>query len=351
MNVKGYLDGIKESSIEGWGFNLDNDKAIILDIYINGEYKGSTEANKFRKGLKSKGIHQTGRCGFKFDLVDNIDINDVTKIEVKTKIGRQHLKNSPMNIKTSRLKIFYMHIPKTAGSSLNADISTNFPNINKRSHIEGVLGTKEEGNLKNKNFLSGHLSFPKIIEKFPVNNWDFITLIRNPIDQLESHINWVIKVTEDLDSNFSKGHGNLIVNISYALRDMNLETQAGKLEFVRTVSTNDHFRNLFENCQTKYFVGPKDRFIDSNDLYNAIKIIQSSFLLTGISDDYNGFLKALTEHFGFNYLSPSERKNINKKKKRFFITEEDKQIIYDLIKFDNLLYNFTKIKWHEFSKK
>lgn len=345
MDIKGHLDGIQNGHIEGWCFDSTKKLTPVdITIWINGQEFETVSADVFRKGLQVKGIHPTGNCGFKIPIA-NKNIEDITKIEVFTKERNLSLKNSPLIIRTNRLKMFYMHIPKTAGSSLNHDISHNFPNINKKSHIEGVLNTPEEVSLYSKNFLSGHLSFPNIVDKFSEDKWDFITLLRNPIDQLESHINWLIKVTDDIDSQFHNSHGKLIHTISYELKEMDLSTEKGKKKFIEQTKTNQHYRNLFENCQTKYFIGTYDRNASANDLYNAIKVLDSKFLFVGLSEYYNDFLRLITEHYGFQYQEPQQKKNTNKKKKLFFKNSEFEHLIYDLVKYDNIIYDYVKAKW------
>ncbi|AWF81920.1 hypothetical protein BTJ40_14405 [Microbulbifer sp. A4B17] len=118
------------------------------------------------------------------------------------KLSRPTLKNFPVKI-TSPPKIFFCHIPKCAGSSLHSAISSQYyePNklgsfsikraVSKRTAdileipMMSVRETVMVHNLSIKSNYYGHgHSFcrPQVVKNFS-DEWNFLTVLRNPVDR------------------------------------------------------------------------------------------------------------------------------------------------------------------------
>ena len=75
-----------------------------------------------------------------------------------------------------------MHIPKTAGSSLNAYLEAQYPAAQSALHIENqVLGVPKEQlpTFEGKNFLSAHLKYDTLKDVLDVQQYFKMTMLRD----------------------------------------------------------------------------------------------------------------------------------------------------------------------------
>jgi hypothetical protein len=103
-------------------------------------------------------------------------------------------------------KVFYQHIAKAGGTSINNYFSNVYTKDEVQTHIESLDLDNEFGRLKDLQFISGHMRFFHANRLLELKNHYCITMIRHPLDHLVSHLKWVLKVSEDTDSNFFKRH-------------------------------------------------------------------------------------------------------------------------------------------------
>jgi len=249
-------------------------------------------------------------------------------------------------------KIFYLHIPKTGGTSLNNDISKLCPGIRKFTHVEGIIRDPNNNHsLDTYRFISGHLFLNEALSFFPPDKWLYICLIRDPIQQLESHINWVLKITEDQSSDFFRNHGPIFQNMSFEIRGMDLEEPEGIRKLVTKILDNDLYRNLFDNCQTRYLTRRSKAPVTYNDLYSAIDSIHKHFKLIGPIELYQDYLKELSHLLHVPLSGHSSRQNINQQKINLFDTEEKMGLIKPFLQYDQQLYNMILLKIQELFKR
>ena len=65
--LRGYLDRVSRTAVEGWAFTPDGDGPVRLAILANGVVVGQVTADRYRADLKAAGIGD-GRHGFRFVL-------------------------------------------------------------------------------------------------------------------------------------------------------------------------------------------------------------------------------------------------------------------------------------------
>ncbi len=78
-NAKGVVGKMEYSVISGWAFYPKvPDKIATVTLMVNGEIVANAEANEPRKHLRENATHKSGKCGFSFhDLAElNIKIDD-----------------------------------------------------------------------------------------------------------------------------------------------------------------------------------------------------------------------------------------------------------------------------------
>lgn len=174
-------------------------------------------------------------------------------------------------------KLFFVHVPKTAGSSFNAFLADNFEG---EAHCEKYIDFRtrkfrEIDKLKSYDYISGHLNFSDFsINELKKDDYFIMTFLRDPLKQLISHINWVIHIF-DISEQFFKSHPQVIQDMSLELRGLNLN-DANQL-----IPALEKHSGLFQNNQTKYFRGQDNR-VSAQSAINAL----SELDLVGITEEY-----------------------------------------------------------------
>lgn len=190
-----YIDELNHDLIRGWAALKNSaDSSVVIEISSSSE-KRCVIANEYRPDVRRSGRHSTGLCGFSFDISSwadkNVDVRILGEC-ASSGVGRF----SPT---------FFIHIPKTAGTSFKRASEKYFG-------ADGVVknyGAKSPETtpwvkdvvLNDKNFplLYDNLSKDGIglytghVNAFPAANvfniQNIVTFIRNPKEQVVSHFN------------------------------------------------------------------------------------------------------------------------------------------------------------------
>lgn len=216
-------------------------------------------------------------------------------------------------------KIFFIHVAKTAGSSFNLFLQNNFKG---ESHCEKYL--KEDKTtfsnieyLKNLDYVSGHLKLPTFYKNnFLKQDYFLMAFLRNPVDQLFSHINWVIKISK-MGESFFMSHPRQFRDISLELREINLNNPD---EFILTMKK---FQGIFKNNQSVYFVSDPLEVVSHSPSKNSSDIIKTMQELdyVGITEYYEESMKIFASLNDINKEISIERVNQN------FNYEVDKTVL------------------------
>ena len=171
-------------------------------------------------------------------------------------------------------KTFFIHIPKTGGSTFNKFLANHFIGI---EHCESQLTIDGEFidilQIKKFEYVSGHIKFLVFeANDFPRDEYFLVTFIRDPISQLISHLNWVIHIY-DIDPVFFASHPKIIQDISLELRSLDLYNSDSLIYALKK------FDGLFKNNQSKYFADSsgtidKDNVIEKMSQLDVIGITE-----------------------------------------------------------------------------
>ena len=236
--------------------------------------------------------------------------------------------------------IYFMHIAKAAGSTINNIISTQYEPENLITHFESTL-LENVDKLKNKKFISGHPFYHiahKVIPSF--DQYFKIAVFRKPINQLMSHIAWVRRLAEPQEIKRFKSHPKHFQDMALRLKNIDLSDHVALSSFVKNL--NQHELVTFDNFQTRYLC-PKqpNTKIDQNDFANA-KSMLNEFDLIGTVENLNGFLMQLHNTMGWELPSEFISKNISKGYFGLNLKDEIQQkALYPLIHYDNKLYDIV----------
>ena len=195
--MTGKIVKFQNNILYGYAYNsLKLDERILVDVLVNGEKGYTTECALLNSDLIEKEMHPTGLCGFKVSLDKNQ--KDIHEIRVICKSTSYELENSPVYPSVERY--FFMHIPKTAGTSLRKMLCQSvpayqvFPNTYELSEMfeKNYLSRKElSANIKKHikpavKYIFGHYNV-KFIDEFVVPP-KVVTFMRDPIRRAISHL-------------------------------------------------------------------------------------------------------------------------------------------------------------------
>lgn len=238
-------------------------------------------------------------------------------------------------------KIFYQHIAKAGGTSINNYFSNVYAIDQVQTHIESLDVDNDSDRLKELKFISGHMRFFQANRILDLKNHYCISMIRHPLDHLVSHLKWVLKVSEDMHSAFFKRHPENIKALSLKIRS----TDWKNFNEVNIFFQMDNLTvlNLFNNCQTRYFLSHNFGELKEKDFKEAIRCMDN-FDLIGKLEYEDVFMQELSNDIKQDY-KPLEKLNNNDSES--FIDLSNPQIVNLLIaqiQYDIKLYNsFDKV--------
>jgi hypothetical protein len=243
-----------------------------------------------------------------------------------------------------RKKIFFIHVPKTAGSSFNAFLADNFTGD---AHCEKYIDPQSRvfrnlAEIRAYEYVSGHLNFVDFQSNDLTRNDYFVmTFLRDPVKQLISHINWVIHIF-DISEAFFKGHPKIIQNMSLELRSLNLNDPDQLIPALKKHT------GLFQNNQAKYFRDKLGRF-DAEIVINNLSTLD----LIGLTEEYEGSVRKFIDINECNIEFSLHKKNRNLqyrlKPETLLSNESIKDFINTYNKIDLEIYDFARQNYKEFA--
>lgn len=238
-------------------------------------------------------------------------------------------------------KYFYLHIPKTAGTTFNNFLKKNFSSSNVIFHIESKLDK-----IKDQTVLSGHIPLvraEKVIPNF--DEYIQITVFREPLKQLSSHLRYVRKLGEPREKSRLLTHTPQIQKIVARLVLTDLSSTKELENFI--VWLEEENLALFHNTQTQYLIG--SRFEITTEMLEGAKFYLEKIEYVGITERLDDYMRLLRyrlklhrHHFTnkkLNVTSESFGLNIEQ--------EEIQKVLEPLICYDKIIYDEAK---HRFSK-
>lgn len=333
--IKGNLDFVDGSKVVGWCVDTDQTDPLRIEIYRNGDLLSDHLARHYRPILHKHKVHPTGHCGFVINLEENA-FSDGDMMTVKEK--QSGFVIGDMTFPVFKNKIFFMHIAKASGTSLNDFIAGHYANDRVQVHLEGKKDwTQNKQLLFNFDFLSGHLRLLNVMRYHNLKSWLKVTLLRDPLDHLISHLAWVKHVGSNPYSLFFLRHSAKVKELAKRTHAYNF-SRAGELEdFMETLT--EHDKNLFDNCQTRYFLPATQRGdLTEKDCAAAVRNL-AAFNLIGVSECYDGFIEKLCSLK--KWPVPQKSKRLNVSQNKFGLTPTtaaQRKVLEKFVRYDYILY-------------
>lgn len=199
--------------------------------------------------------------------------------------------------------VFFLHIPKSSGSSVNTFLRTLYGPKNFIDHIEYRLPDllNGKGAPCRMDGISGHVPLCRWSLYPGAGAYAWATVLRDPWARLVSHINWVHRFNIDQalpPPNSARARANHAV--AAILRSARFDTAEEVAQFHRAVSAVPDFVG-FDNLQVRLLLTASTRDeirrLVPEDARRAVANL-SRFRIVGFCEDQAAFQRAVLDHMG-----------------------------------------------------
>ncbi len=209
--------------------------------------------------------------------------------------------------------IFFLHIPKTSGSSVNAFLKALYGDGNFTEHAEYKLPHLLSGKLPTliRDCVSAHI---------PLFSWHLypetavyrrVTLLREPWERLVSHVNWINRFNHDKELPTVGPKAAPLKHVSEVLRDTDFSDE----ESIRRLYSEANDQALFtdwDNLQVRMLLTGNmqamTKPLAQADADNALGNL-AQFLVFGFCEDNDAFQADLVRALGVDYSVTEVREN------------------------------------------
>jgi len=324
-----------ELEVVGWIY-LAASKDTVVHLAQGENFLGSGSLVEFRpKVAKRFGLTESHCTGFRFKVDCNcIDFQqDLTLIAIDSGEVWEFCSLQVNREKWDEKKrLFFMHIPKTAGSSTNDYMSSQCAHGQFKDHIEHLLNDPDttEDMFSKLLYISGHVRLGNERLQRLLQSFSFCTatLLREPTEQLLSHLSWVKRLGLPEYRKDFEDHPPNIQKIAKRLNAVKFEDFAASMTI--------HERNLFDNNQTRYLCGFSRRLEDKH-VQQALRNLEG-FDVVGVNENYPAFLKALSRLMSWKPPQVIPRANISSYRLRAHDLGVDSACLKALTQYDQIIY-------------
>lgn len=215
------------------------------------------------------------------------------------------------------MKIFYLHVPKTAGSSINKFFSNNLDSYH--FHIEGVKGLNKNF-CDSYEFISGHLPYTRMDKILPLEDWTKIVSFREPLSYVISHLSWVRKLADPGEETRFHAHPEPFQRIAKKMTEYDFSNPSELRELVSWLESEDLL--FLHNTQMYFMIGDSNRSSYSDFQVNNAMDNLESMDFVGVQEELGLFLNILSKEFGWP-ANQAVSENVNSNKYGLDINDEE----------------------------
>ncbi len=211
---------------------------------------------------------------------------------------------------TGQQRLFFMHIAKAGGSSVNAYFSQQFAPDEATRHLESDPAWKmDPGSLEQRYFLSGHVNAVAIDRHLKLHGFRRVTVLREPLEQLVSHLAWIRRLAAPGEEERYEAHPSYVQAFADKLAATDFRDPRA-LEALVTGLTREE-RGLVDNCQCRYLTNTVPEWVQAEHVAAAIERL-GWFHHVGFVDRLDVFLAEVARAMGWPLPLGSRRENVTR---------------------------------------
>jgi hypothetical protein len=343
------FDMLNRHSCKGWCYNrLFKSNPVTLSFYRGKALVGTARCEQYRRDLVELNLHPTGLCGFEVAFSPTPKQCDGLALVVRasgypiplTVISADQIVHSVDSVAKT---IFFIHVPKSAGTSFNNFMLPYFASGQTAIHIEGteLAGQKD---IAYRHYVSGHLSLAQVKEIYhDLDEIDLYTILREPYRHLHSHFSWVKGIADPKTTTLFKDHTERVQNLSLKLNRLNFSDHR---ELEKVVSGFGGFElEYFDNLQTRYLLDYRVVRVAHEDFQCALEN-KRRFKAIGITENLQSFSRRVCLNHNLTYVKQKVNYNPSGIKPLYDLSDPTlRKILQPLVKFDLPLYDSIKQSW------
>lgn len=237
------------------------------------------------------------------------------------------------------MKLFYFHVPKTAGSFLNEILGKQFKNS--YFHIEGV-GNFDTFPFHEYGFLSGHVSYTRMNEVLDLDEWTTLATFREPVSYVISHLKWVRKLADEGEEKRFLQHPKIFQDIALKMKEYDFSKAEEIKKFIAWLDSINF--KYFHNTQLLYMHQTANQNnLSVQQVEKALKNLHQIDYI-GIQENLDEFMDIIENEFSLNLDNSKKRKiNINENNYGFDINDiATREALFPLYEHDIAIYNEAK---------
>ena len=233
--------------------------------------------------------------------------------------------------------LLFIHIPKAAGSSINKLFIDYF---GRSKAIEHCNQPRYRGvDFTIFDYVSGHVCWPIMKEHLGNKNFYSFAILRDPLDHMVSHLNWVKRLSLPEFKSDYDAHDDKIKSVVSELKNIDLTSFNEIKKYLSNLK--DHAKKLFINGQSRYFLPPNLHGITSSQ--NAFDYAFKSFFEINFVGTLESIEKSIQKIAYDNKLTINKipKVNININKVPIEFTDNEKEFLYGFVPIDAALYSLA----------
>ena len=235
-------------------------------------------------------------------------------------------------------RVFLMHIPKTAGTSLNDWFCSHFDEGKFLVHLESESRWQSNPeSYADYELLSGHVNLERFAAKMNLAQYYVATVLRDPWKQFLSHLAWIRRLADPGEEARFTQHIEYARELALRLGETDL-SDASDLGRILSTLTEPQFR-LLDNCQTRYFVHVHPGHRVTEDILERALDNRSMIHRIGTTDELDAFMAGVCEDMRWPKGKPIAKKNVSPDYYGLHAdTEEMRSVLEPFVRYDLLLW-------------
>ena len=324
--------------IRGWVVHKSRKINKVVICTGDGKWSQESELRVPRPGVRQRfeDYFNSKTAGFELNLTEPTAGNFM--IVAVCEDGREIKLDQVVIREFTRPRLLFMHIAKTAGSTVNRFFQDQYPNHLSAIHVESNRRWLDDAEYaRSLEYVSGHITYSHFANWLDLSSYYKVTLLREPFSHIQSHLAWIKHLSEPAEASKLSRYPEFVRGLSKKLWHCDLADPDALKHFV--ASLQDQELVLLDNCQTRYLADVvKGAWVNQQYADKALETIKR-FDRVGKTEAMGIFLQDVSRAMKFRMPALETRENVSG---TYYGLDtgrpEIREILQDLVHYDQQLY-------------